>query len=150
MPKKGHLNALSDIDWGKSDDDSSNDIINEEPMSNPSDIFKDDEVVASPNSKGDQGAAAPKPADGQDDASLKSAEGNSPTGTDAAGGADAEDNGKKVDLETQVVAGPQSSEPSPIPGYVDLTIPDAEVETGGDGSQQYENGKRPPPPSFFA
>jgi hypothetical protein len=52
-------------------------------------------------------------------------------------------------LETQVVTGPQSSEPSQIPGYLDLTNPDDEVETGGDGSQQYENGKRsPPPPSL--
>ena len=147
MAQKIDLKAISDIDWDKKDDDYfSSDDISASPMNKPSDICSDDIVVASQNSKGDQSAAAPKSADGQVDASLKSAEGTSPTGTDAAGSADAKETGN--DLETPVDATPQSSDPSPIKGYLDLTKPDDEVQTGGDGSQHYGNGKRPPPYSF--
>ena len=147
MSKKVDLKALSDIDWDKKeDDDFSSQDISASPMSNPGDIFRDDIVVASQNSKGDQSAAAPIPADDQDGAAPKSAEATSPTDTDATGGADAQETGD--DLETQVDATPQPSEPSPIPGFLDLTKPDDEVETGGDGSQHYGNGKRPPPYSF--
>ena len=147
MAQKIDLKAISDIDWDKKDDDYfSSDDISASSMNKPSDICSEDIVVASQNSKGDQSAAAPKSADGQVDASLKSAEGTSPTGTDAAGSADAKETGN--DLETPVDATPQSSDPSPIKGYLDLTKPDDEVETGGDGSQHYGNGKRPPPYSF--
>ena len=151
MSEKGDLASMTDFDWGQPDPDMQSDRESDNNTSSREETISekiDDKLLSDRNDmvKEDHDAAAPKPADGQVDVSLKSAEGTSPTGTDAAGSADAKETGN--DLETPVDATPQSSDPSPIKGYLDLTKPDDEVETGGDGSQHYGNGKRPPPYSF--
>ena len=151
MSEKGDLAALSEFDWGQPDADMQSDRESDDNTSSREETKSekiDDKLLSDRNYmvNEDHDAAAPKPADDQDGAAPKSAEATSPTDTDATGGADAQETGD--DLETQVDATPQSSEPSPIPGFLDLTKPDDEVETGGDGSQHYGNGKRPPPYSF--
>jgi hypothetical protein len=151
MSEKGDLAALSEFDWGQPDADMQSDRESDDNTSSREETKSekiDDKLLSDRNDmvNEDHDAAAPIPADDQDGAAPKSAEATSPTDTDATGGADAQETGD--DLETQVDATPQPSEPSPIPGFLDLTKPDDEVETGGDGSQHYGNGKRPPPYSF--
>ena len=148
MSEKGDLAALSEFDWAQPDADMQSDRESDDNTSSREETKSekiDDKLLSDRNDTVNEGhdAAAPKPADDQVGAAPKSGEATSPTDTDAAGSADAKETGN--DLETPVDATPQSSDPSPIKGYLDLTKPDDEVETGGDGSQHYGNGKRPPP-----